>query len=176
MKRITTPSEAVVAAYVWDYAGGVEMGPPLLGRRGGAEPEGRAPRPGRAPSAVPPRAVAGPLLAHRARRRVRARDRGADGVHQLRRLLDAIPRRGGSAPAYLASLPADARTRICGTVARTTGGLRMPHCQGEGEGVGGAGYEPAARDPLKSVGPDADPRDQSLSTGGTPAGPSQAFA
>ena len=58
MRRVTRPGGRV-AAYVWDYAGGMQMMRQFLGCGDRAEPERRQPRPGRALPDLQPRAAAG---------------------------------------------------------------------------------------------------------------------
>lgn len=92
MVRVTKPG-GMVAAYVWDYAGGMEMMRHFWDARHRGEPERRQPRPGRTVPALPAAAPPGPVRAGRIEIGRGSCHRYPDRLPGFRRLLAAVPRK-----------------------------------------------------------------------------------
>ena len=127
LRRVARPG-AAVAAYVWDYADGMQPIRAFWDAAIAIEPSAReADEAVRFPLCTPDRLTA--LRRRRPARRRNARDRRRGGVSRLRRLLDAVPeRRRPSARVLRGPAGGSARGAACATArAALTGRWAVQH-------------------------------------------------
>ena len=136
MSRVAVDG-GVVAGYVWDYADRMELMRWFWRAATELETDAAALDEGARFDAFTPRASLA-LRERRARRRGGRIRRGADEVRGLRRLLVAVPRGQGVAPAYAMSLDESARDRLrerCKSWCRPARWLERARRAGVGNGA-----------------------------------------
>ena len=109
--RVLRPG-GLVAAYVWDYADGMQLLRRFWDAAVALDPMARDVDEGARFAAAASGPLGGRVLRGRASGRRDARDRSADRLRRFRRPVDAVPERTGPAPAYVASLDAAARASL----------------------------------------------------------------